>query len=88
MVARLREGDFLPGEQRAYIMARVLEDVNVIFAGPLDPEPLRAIGFLTAADLPDAVSMAGDIAGRPANLLVVPHALLTLPVVAAGAAGR
>jgi nickel-dependent lactate racemase len=87
MVARLREGAFLPGEQRAYIMARVLEDVNVIFAGPLDPEPLRAMGFLTAPDLQGAVSMAGDITGQPARLLVVPHALLTLPVVAE-AAGR
>ena len=48
---RMRTGSFQPGEQRAYIMALVLESVSVIFAGVDDPEPLKAMGFLTATSL-------------------------------------
>ncbi|MGD9711948.1 MAG: nickel-dependent lactate racemase, partial [Thermomicrobiales bacterium] len=81
-LARMREGPFQPGEQRAYIMARILETISVIFAGVIDPEPLEAMGFRTAPSLEAAWELAGEIAGRPATALIVPHALLTMPVVA------
>jgi hypothetical protein len=81
-LTRMRYGAFQPGEQRAYIMSRVLDEVDVIFAGVHDPIPLRSMGFLTATTIDEAWDMAGDIAGRPATALVVPHALLTMPVVA------
>jgi nickel-dependent lactate racemase len=86
-LARVRAGDFRPGEQRAYIMAQILESVSVIFAGVDDPGPVEAMGFLTAPTIESAVELAGDIAGRPASMLVVPHALLTMPVVAPGVSG-
>ncbi len=82
-LARVRAGDFQPGEQRAYIMSQILDDVSVIFAGVVDPGPLRQMGFLTAQDMPVAWRMAGDITGRPASALIVPHALLTMPVISA-----
>ncbi|CAN5803094.1 nickel-dependent lactate racemase [soil metagenome] len=80
-LARVRAGDFQPGEQRAYIMAQILDDVTVIFAGAADPGPLNAMGFQTAAGLDEAWEMAGANVGQPATALVVPHALLTMPVV-------
>jgi len=70
-----------PGEQRAYIMASVLKDVAVIVAGIACPDDARAVGFLPAATIEDALTMAKKIVGAPASVLVVPHALLTLPIV-------
>ncbi len=78
---RVRSGAFAPGEQRAYIMAQILETVAVIFAGAVDPKPIEDMGFLTVSTLERAWEIAGDIAGRPARASVVPHALLTMPVV-------
>lgn len=84
IIARVHREGIRPGEQRAYVMARVLEDVRVIVAGALDPAPIRAAGFLTAQDLNDALAQAAAIVGTPASVLVVPHALLTLPIVGDG----
>jgi nickel-dependent lactate racemase len=76
----LREG-VKPGEQRAYIMARVLEDVSVIVAGARNLAEVEEIGFIPASTIADALERATTIVGTPAKALVVPHALLTLPVV-------
>ena len=82
IIARARRDGIRPGEQRAFVMARVLEDVTIIVAGAEHPAEIRSMGFQTAltveAALADAVAMVGD---RP-RVLVVPHALLTLPIVA------
>jgi lactate racemase len=80
-LARVASGDFRPGEQRAYIMARVLESVEVIFVGAEDPGPIEAMGFLTSKTMDDAWEQARQIAGEQGRAIVVPHALLTLPVV-------
>ncbi len=82
MVDRLRSGEFLPGEQRAYVMARVLEHATVIFAGLHYPDEAAAMGFEVAPTVEAAIERATDIVGETGRLLVVPHALLTVPVVA------
>ncbi len=76
-----REG-IRPGEQRAYIMARVLERAAVIVAGALCPDEVRALGFISTPTIEDALEEAIARVGTPADVLVVPHALQTLPVVA------
>ncbi len=81
VIERARAEGIRPGEQRAYVMARVLQDVDVIVAGAADPEVVRSLGFLTAPTLDDALNQAGEITGPNASVLVVPHALLTLPLV-------
>jgi nickel-dependent lactate racemase len=83
VIAKARAEGIRPGAQRAYIMARVLQDVTVIFAGVEDPEPVRQIGCIAALDIDEALAMAVDCVGSPASALVVPHALLTLPIVGA-----
>ena len=75
-----REG-IRPGEQRAYVMARVLEDVDIVVAGIHDPDVARAIGFVPARDLDEALAIAATKVGTPSSALIVPHALLTLPIV-------
>ncbi|MEA2582521.1 MAG: lactate racemase [Thermomicrobiales bacterium] len=83
VIAKARAEGIRPGAQRAYIMARVLQDVTVIFAGVEDPEPVRQIGCIAALDIDEALARAVDCVGSPASALVVPHALLTLPIVSA-----
>ena len=81
IIARARAEGIRPGEQRAYVMARVLQDVTVIVAGATDAENARALGFGSADTLDDALHRAAEITGPNASVLVVPHALLTLPLV-------
>jgi nickel-dependent lactate racemase len=86
LIERARRDGIRPGAQRAYVMARVLQDVQVIIAGAERPDDVRAVRFLPAATIEDALAMATKIVGAPAMALIVPHALLTLPVVTNSAA--
>jgi lactate racemase len=81
IIERARKRGIRPGEQRAYIMARVLRDVTVIVAGALDPAEVSALGFVPCETIETALDYAVSITGLPATALVVPHALLTLPIV-------
>jgi hypothetical protein len=85
VIAKARAKGIRPGEQRAYIMALVLQDVTVIFAGVDDAEPVRQLGCIPATGIEEALAIAVDRVGTPASALVVPHALLTLPIVGAEA---
>ena len=85
IVARIRRDGILPGEQRAYIVARMLEDVRVAVVGAEDEAMVRSVGMSAFEDMPGALAWAAGVVGastdRPAECLVVPHALHTLPVV-------
>jgi nickel-dependent lactate racemase len=81
IIRRIRGAGLRPGEQRAYIMAQVLERVRVILAGADDPRALAGMGFELASSLDEALAMAVAYVGTPAHMLAVPHALLTLPIV-------
>lgn len=81
IIARIRRDGVRPGEQRAYIMAQVLERVKVIVAGAVDPDTIAGMGFDLAPDLPAAIELAVAHTGIPVDAIVVPHALLTLPIV-------
>lgn len=81
VIRRARAEGIRPGEQRAYVMALVLEKIDVVVAGVADPDAARAVGFIPAADMDEALAIATRIAGTPARALVIPHALLTLPII-------
>jgi nickel-dependent lactate racemase len=87
VIDRVRREGIRPGEQRAYVMALVLQDVSVIVAGIDDPTVALAVGFVPAANLDEALAIAAERVGPAASALVVPHALQTLPIVAASGAG-
>jgi len=72
-----------PGEQRAFIMAKVLEECDVIIVGAKDPEMVRQAKMIPAADMDEAFRIVMDKLGKEAEVLIVPHALLTLPLVQA-----
>ncbi len=77
-----REG-LRPGEQRAFIMAKVLEECNVIIVGAKDQEMVRQAKMIPAADMDEAFRIVAEKLGNEAEVLIVPHALLTLPIVQA-----
>jgi nickel-dependent lactate racemase len=76
-----RKYGYPPGQQRAFIMAKVLEQAKVVIVGSEHPEVVSACKMIPAATMEEALSLAASDLGADLNVLVVPHALLTLPVV-------
>jgi nickel-dependent lactate racemase len=76
-----RQNGYPPGQQRAFVMAKVLEQNEVIIVGAQDPELIRSAKFLAAPTMEAAFRLVADRMGGDLDLLVVPHALLTLPIV-------
>lgn len=78
----LRKTGYPPGAQRAFIMAKVLEKNPVIVVGSEKPEVVRQTKMIPATTMDEAFGEAARIMGhRDLDVLVVPHALLTLPIV-------
>jgi nickel-dependent lactate racemase len=74
-----REHGYPPGQQRAFVMAKVLEQTEVIIVGAKDPELIRSAKFDTAPTLEAAFAIASERLGDDLEVLIAPHALLTLP---------
>jgi nickel-dependent lactate racemase len=81
ILADARLNGYPPGEQRAFVMAKVLEHSRVIVVGSECPDLVAACKMLPAATMEEALEVAAGDVGRSSEVLVVPHALLTLPVV-------
>jgi hypothetical protein len=66
-------------------MAKVLEHHPVIIVGAEHPEVIAAAKMIPAATMDEALALARAYRtsppGQPQEVLIVPHALLTLPVV-------
>lgn len=78
LLARLRARPLLPGEQRAYVTARVLENHRLIVVSAR-PEPARHLGLEAASSGEEALELAATGLARPPRLLVLPDALSVLP---------
>jgi nickel-dependent lactate racemase len=76
-----RRHGYPPGQQRAFVMAKVLEQNDVIFVGTEDPDLVRSAKFQAAPTMQAAFAMASDKLDSKVDVLIVPHALLTLPIV-------
>ena len=76
-----REFGYAPGEQRAFVMAKVLEKNKVIVVGSHDADMIREAKMIPAATMDEAFAIVRADLGPRADVLVVPHALLTLPIV-------
>jgi nickel-dependent lactate racemase len=76
-----RQHGYPPGQQRAFVMAKVLEQNDVIVVGAVDPDLIRSAKFRTASSMEAAFAQASEDVGPALDVLVVPHALLTLPIV-------
>ena len=76
-----RQHGYPPGQQRAFVMAKVLEQNDVIIVGAEEPELIRSAKFLTAPTMEAAFGLVSQNLGNSLDVLIVPHALLTLPIV-------
>ncbi len=79
-----RKNGYPPGQQRAFVMAKVLEKTNVIIVGSQCPDIVSECKMIPAATVEEALRIAGKATGFSCEVLIVPHALLTLPVVLEG----
>jgi lactate racemase len=76
-----RRNGYPPGQQRAFVMAKVLEKAHVIIVGSECPDIVSACKMIPAATMDEAVRIAAAAVGASCDCLIVPHAMLTLPVV-------
>lgn len=82
LLADLRRTGYPPGAQRAFVMAKVMEKSSVIVVGSETPDIVRQTHMIPAADMDEALAIAAEKIGRTdLDILIVPHALLTLPIV-------
>jgi nickel-dependent lactate racemase len=77
-----RANGYPPGQQRAFVMAKVLEQARVVVVGSECPDVVAACKMTPAATMEEALELAASELGNELDVLIVPHALLTLPVVA------
>jgi nickel-dependent lactate racemase len=75
-----------PGQQRAFVMAKVLEQAKVMIVGSECPKDVAACKMTPAATMDEALTLAAQDLGSPLDVLIVPHALHTLPVLKGGQA--
>jgi nickel-dependent lactate racemase len=79
-----REHGYPPGQQRAFVMAKVLEEARVVIVGSACPAVVSRCKMTPVATMDEALALAARELGEELDVLIVPHALLTLPVVQTG----
>jgi nickel-dependent lactate racemase len=77
----LRRSGYPPGAQRAFVMAKVLEKAHVIVVGSEHPAVVRDCKMIPADTIDEALVLAARELGPELDVLIVPHALQTLPIV-------
>ncbi|MCJ7621085.1 MAG: hypothetical protein MUP64_12805, partial [Anaerolineae bacterium] len=82
VVASARRDGYPAGGQRAFVLSRVLEYCEVVVVGCEEPELVREVKMTPARDMDEALRLVERKHGSHAEVLIVPHALHTLPVVA------
>ena len=82
LLDELRQTGYPPGAQRAFVLAKVLEKTSIIVVGSETPAVVRQAHMTPAADMDEAFRIAAVMMDRQdLDVLIVPHALLTLPIV-------
>ena len=76
-----RRNGYPAGQQRAFVLAKVLEHSRVIVVASECPDIVAACKMIPAADMDEALKIATIELGSVPDVLIVPHALLTLPVI-------
>jgi len=76
-----RRHGYPPGQQRAFVIAKVLEEARIIIVGSEHPDIVAACKMIPAATMDEALEIVTRDLGPDLDVLIVPYALLTLPVV-------
>ncbi len=82
LLEKMRRQGYQAGAQRAFIMAKVMEVNPVVVVGAEFPEIVEATKMVAARTMSEALKFAVNHIGRPdLDVLIIPHALLTLPFI-------
>jgi hypothetical protein len=82
LLARYRRDGCQAGEQRAYMLAQVLLNYEVIVAGSQCPQVVEACHLVAASSLDEAIEHARRQLGAAAQVLYLPHPIQTIPTIA------
>jgi nickel-dependent lactate racemase len=80
LITELLERGYRPGEARAFQLARLLELNEVVVVGSEFPAIIKACHLQEAVDMDAAVDLTRWLLGDDLDVLIIPHALHTLPV--------
>ena len=76
-----RHNGYPPGQQRAFVLSKVLEQAKIVIVGSEYPQLVSDCKMIPSATMEQALDLAASELGEACRVLIVPHALLTLPVV-------
>ncbi len=79
LLARCRRDGCQAGEQRAYMLAQVLLNYEVVVAGSQCPQLVEACHLIAAASLDEAIAYARQRLSAAAQVLYLPHPMQTIP---------
>jgi nickel-dependent lactate racemase len=79
-----RTNGYKPGEQRAFVMAKVMEMTEVVVVGSECPDVIREAHMLPLETMDQLFRHIKNRFGADARVLIVPHSLQTLPYVKGG----
>ena len=80
LITELLERGYRPGEARAFQLARLLEEHEVIIVGSEFPAIVKACHLQEADDMGQAIDLTRWLLGDDLDVLIIPHSLHTLPV--------
>ena len=72
---------FKAGEQRAFLMAKVLKYCKVIIVGSETPEIVKETKMINAKKIDDAFQIIKNDLGNEIEMLILPNSLITLPII-------
>jgi nickel-dependent lactate racemase len=81
ILAAARKDGYPAGGQRAFVLAKVLQACEVVVVGCEHPTLVEDLMMTPATDMAEAFRLVERKHGTDCDVLVVPHALHTLPVV-------
>jgi len=80
LIEHLGNAESRAGEQRAYMLAQMLQQVHCIFVGAQSPDLLETVGLLHTATLDEALLQAQTLLNiNSPTVLIVPDAIKQLP---------
>jgi nickel-dependent lactate racemase len=76
-----RRNGYPPGGQRAFVLAKALDRTRIVIVGSEYPDLVADCKMIPAETMQDALALAEQSLGQSSDVLIVPHAMLTLPVI-------
>ena len=72
---------FKAGEQRAFLMAKVLKYCKVIVVGSETPQIVKKAKMINSKKIDDAFQIIKNDLGNEIEMLILPNSLITLPII-------